>query len=306
MNSRTTQHARMRPARRGRPCPICGRPGWCMANDEAAICMRTPNEHPVDCQGAGIGYLHRLGQGAPAPARRAQASPSDTISPSAPSLPSDDTGPSWASLLHRYAAGTPADGLRHLADSLGVSVASLKRLGFVWAGPHRAWAIPMRDVDGEVCGIRLRAESGQKWAVKGSRAGLFLPDGGELPDQAEEILICEGPTDTAAMLDLGFVTIGRPSCQGLEDQLARLLTRRRVVIVADNDQKTRPDGTPYHPGQEGAARLAQALAQGPITSVKIIYPQDAKDARAWKLAGATADLVRMRIRQARLTLRKER
>lgn len=302
--TQTTQHARMRPARRGRPCPICGRPSWCMANDEATICMRTPNEHPVDCQGAGVGYLYRLGD-SPAPARRGLASPSDTIAPMAPAIPSGESGPSWTNLLHRYAVDTPADRIRHLADSLGVSVASLKRLGFVWAGPHRAWAIPMRDIDGEVCGIRLRAESGQKWAIKGSRAGFFLPEG-NLPDQADEILVCEGPTDTAAMLDLGFVALGRPSCQGLEDQLARLLTRRQVVIVADNDHKTRPDGSPYYPGQEGAAKLAGILAAGPTTSVKIIYPQDAKDARAWKLAGATADLIRMRIRQAKLTTRKER
>ena len=276
-----------------------------MTNDEAVICMRTPNEHPVDCQGAGVGYLHRLGSDSPTPSRRGLASPSDTIAPPAPAIPSDDSGPSWANLMRRYAAGTPADGIRHLADSLGVSVASLKRLGFAWAGPHRAWAIPMRDIAGEVGGIRLRAESGQKWAVKGSRAGFFLPDG-ELPDQADEVLVCEGPTDTAAMLDLGFVALGRPSCQGLEDQLALLLTRRRVVIVADNDRKSHPDGSVYHPGQEGAAKLAGILANGPTTSVKIIYPQDAKDARAWKLAGVTADLIRMRIRQAKLILRKER
>jgi len=94
--------------------------------------------------------------------------------------------------------------LSRLSKELGVSVQSLRRLG---VGSNGAgYTFPMSDAEGKVIGLRTRYPSGGKAAEKGSRNGLFIP--ADLPDDGL-LLICEGPSDTAAALDLGFAAIGR-------------------------------------------------------------------------------------------------
>ena len=99
-------------------------------------------------------------------------------------------------------------------------------------------------------------------------------------------VVAEGPTDTAALLDLGFQAVGRPSAMGgmrLLVEAALKWRPREVVIVADDDG----------PGQRGAANLArQAAVYCEVVRV-ITPPGGAKDARGWKRAGAnSADLQR--------------
>lgn len=269
-----------------RRCEICKRPDWCTYTATVACCMRTPSPR----QARNGGWLHWL---ADTPQPQPMALP-------APYSPPDGQPVDWAGLLASWTTTTVADRLAAHAADLGVSIWSLRRLGIAWAAPHRAWAFPMRNPDGTVCGIRLRAESGKKWAVTGSHQGLFIPDKGQIGDQVDQVLVCEGPTDTAAMLDLGFVAIGRPSCSGSVEALAGLLRRRNVVIVSDRDEgKLRPDGTVFFPGQEGSDRLAAALVGGCL-SVRIIRPLRGKDAREWVRSGATTDVVRTVIRNRNL------
>jgi len=191
-------------------------------------------------------------------------------------------------MLRRFERDTRTAEVEILAASLGVSPGSLSRLGVAWAAPHRAWAFPMCNALRETIGVRLRAENGKKWAVRGSHNGLFWPDhlgsGGPL-------LLCEGPTDVAALLDLGYDAIGRPSCAGAVEiviEVVRALNRREVVIVADTDG----------PGIDGADRLAQALTDAGHRP-KVIQPLQDKDARAWKQAGATRAVVDSAIASAR-------
>ena len=100
--------------------------------------------------------------------------------------------------------------------ALGVSVESLRRLGVGWSAKHRAWAFPMSNAAGDVLGIRLRLPGGKKLSVKGGKEGLVHSRRGplRLPSGRLLLLIAEGPTDTAALLDLGFSAVGRPSCTG--------------------------------------------------------------------------------------------
>jgi hypothetical protein len=174
--------------------------------------------------------------------------------------------------------------LERLSVSLGVSVASLRRLGAVWHKEHSAWAFPMRNWIGHVVGIRMRNEAGRKWAIADSRGGMFIPSN---QSPIGPFLICEGPTDTAAVLDLEYAVIGRQSCSaGIEDTLAyvRSIRGRDIVIFANRDQaKQRRDGSIFHPGQDGAIALARAIAR----PVKIILPPRNKDAREWIRSGAT-------------------
>jgi hypothetical protein len=149
-------------------------------------------------------------------------------------------------------------------------------------------------------GVRLRAESGKKWAVPGSHNGLFWPTG--LATQADLLVVCEGPTDTAALLGMGFEVIGRPQCNGMEDLVidaVRRLRPRDVAILADLDEpKARPDGGTFRPGQDGARQLADELTLAGHRP-KIILPLVGKDARAWVQAGATREVVLTVINAAR-------
>jgi hypothetical protein len=190
-------------------------------------------------------------------------------------------------MLRRFGRDTRTAEVERLATTLGVSQESLLRLGIVWAAPHRAWAFPMCDALRVTTGIRLRAENGQKWAVRGSRNGLFWPDAlaGSGP-----LLLGEGPTDVAALLDLGYDAIGRPSCAGTIEMAVdavRRLHHRLVVVVADADG----------PGVEGADRLAEALTEAGRRP-KVIRPLQGKDARAWVQAGATRAVVDSAIQDA--------
>ena len=107
------------------------------------------------------------------------------------------------------------------------------------------------------------------------------------------LLICEGPTDTAAMLDLGFDAAGRPSCRGGIHLLVDLTRRRQpaeIVVVSDGDG----------PGRQGAESLASVLVLH-TPAVRVIRPPHGiTAARAWKRAGATYDDVVKSINDAEI------
>jgi DNA primase len=139
----------------------------------------------------------------------------------------------------------------------------------------------MKDAAGKVRGIRLRLPSGKKFSVTGGKEGLFLPDNlSEMLSGGEPLLITEGPTDCAALLDFRFAAIGRPSCTGgvaLIVDLVRQRASKETIIVADGDA----------PGQRGAETLASILVAY-ARSVRVVTPAaGTKDVRDWKERGAT-------------------
>ena len=253
--------------RKDRLCPICYKSDWCLvsADGSAAICARIADGAVRPCGEAG--YLHRLvGKRNGTPYVRIATLSDQTV-----------TQADLAILSRNYQTAVHPARLQRLADTLGVSVASLHRENIGWAHDHGAWAFPMQDAAGAVVGIRLRLDSGRKFSVAGGHEGLFIPS--DLPIGGE-LLICEGPTDTAAMLDLGFAAVGRPSCMGGVRLLVALVQARKpasVVILADGDT----------PGQRGAETLGSVLCVYSRRVRIIAPPAGVKDARAWKHAGAT-------------------
>lgn len=250
---------------RQKPCPICERPDWCLLSSDGggAICARV--ESPKRCGEAG--WLHRLRDEPFQPPRSIVRSIS--LAPPGPRL-------DLAKLAAAFQKAVHHDHLNEFARTLGLSVASITSLGVGWSEQQRAWSFPMTDAAGHVLGIRLRGPTGIKFAVKGGREGLFIP-AGECPNST--LFICEGPTGTAALLDLGFAgVVGRPSCTGGIKLLVNLVRERdpeEVVIVADADEV----------GKRGAANLAAVLAVY-VPAVRVIGPPEGiKDARAWLQAG---------------------
>jgi hypothetical protein len=254
---------------RKHPCCVCGKTDWCGVSPDGtlACCMRVKSNRPA----RNGGWLHRITVALPAHAPRVYAPPPKPVPPSLID---------WAGMLDRFARDTRVAEVERLAVSLGVSPGSLSRLGIVWVTPRHAWGFPMRNAGGQVIGVRIRTKSGCKFAITGSHNGLFWPK--DLTGTGP-LLICEGPTDTAALLDLGYDAIGRPSCAGtVEAVVAVVLHLRRldVVLVADADGA----------GVDGANRLAQMLTEAGCRP-KIIQPVQGKDARAWVQAGATRGAV---------------
>ncbi|QDU95189.1 toprim domain-containing protein [Lignipirellula cremea] len=262
---------------RAERCPICDKPDWCLVNGPTgnpteAICARNESDKIVKSDKGleNVGWLHRLQVD---DAWRPQRVRTVRVAPPAPTAQSDLTA-----LAERSETAIGLDALGRLADSLGLSVASLQRLGVGWSAEHGATTWPMRDVTGVVLGIRLRLASGRKFAVRGGHEGLFLPR--DLPDGGV-LLICEGPTDTAAMVELGFAAVGRPNCTGgvrLLVDLVRCRSAGEVVIVADID--------PHGAGRRGADSLAAVLVAY-STTVRVIEPGIGKDAREWLQRGGT-------------------
>lgn len=239
---------------RADPCPICHKPDWCCVGTQFVNCMRI--ESSKRCINGG--FLHSLGD-------QTKLRP---LPPKADKAPTID-----AAAIMRTFPSAPCF-IERLATGLGVNMTALLALGCAWAAPHNAYAFPMKAATGETIGIRLRDMNGAKWAVKGSRAGLFYAEG-----ESRTVLVLEGPTDTAAAMTIGLSAIGRPSCIGGEALVVQLLRRKkaaRAVIVSDNDS----------PGYQGAERLQSTL---PVPSVILVPP--AKDLRASVKAGLTAQLI---------------
>lgn len=253
------------------PCPVCGKFGWCgvSLDGSVCVCMRVSDGAVKETKNGG--WLHRLRERGFTPRDRVRK-----IVIAEPAMPSVDCD----RLAANFTAAVEPGRLDEFATGLGLSIDSLIQLGTGWSKDNNAWAFPMKRGQ-QIVGIRLRSWTGGKWAVTGGREGLFIPNSLTF---SKMLLIAEGPTDTAALLDMGFEAVGRPSCSGGVKLLVDLVRSRRVkdvVIVSDVD--------PHGAGQRGAESLAVALAPY-CPSIRVISPpQGSKDAREWKRAGGTHD-----------------
>jgi hypothetical protein len=172
----------------------------------------------------------------------------------------------------RWFERTDHNRLDGFALSLGVDTDCLKAIGTAWTGI--AWAFPMKDAGENTIGIRLRNEQGEKWSVKGSHSGLFIPSDYSFMDDGNLYLV-EGPTDLAAAMTIGVHAIGRAACLGQENLILAYLQRHRIerlVIITDNDE----------PGFRGAEKL-----QAMLSIMSCIWVPPAKDIREFLNYGGT-------------------
>jgi hypothetical protein len=232
------------------------------------LCMREPSDKPV----ASGGWLHGESNVAPPPPK-----PRPTLAYEPPTF----DAPLWFGCVRRVQTEAL---LAPWADRLGLPVAALDVMG---AGVlDEMLTFPMRDGHGRVCGIRTRNLAGEKKALTGSKAGVFIPP--MPPDN--EVLVCEGPTDATAVLALGYWPIGRPSCLGCERHVADTCKRfgvDRVTICSDADG----------PGLAGARKLADILQHCRIKT-RMVTPCGHKDLRDWYRAKVQRAQVDLRWSQA--------
>lgn len=245
------------------PCGICEKPDWCCRGEKGWNCMRI--ESAKACKNGGWFHAFDDATPKPPPLKNPMKQPKPVI----------DCG----GIMKAWQAETTPEHYRDMGKNLGVSGRSLEWIRAAWAGERDAMAFPMYDATShegsEPCGIRLRTMDGKKFAVTGSRSGVFYPYGAYLHVPANRVFICEGPTDTAACLDLGLFAIGRASCRGGEDIILSALhqiSARECVVVCDNDG----------PGVEGADELLEKLK---LPKIKFVPP--GKDIRSFVRDGGT-------------------
>jgi len=251
-------------------CPVCGKHDWCLiaTNESAAICPRTEQGSVAYIEGSG--WLHKFGDDKdPKPRLRAAPKP----------LPEHNSV--LSTLYSKMRKHIDKETLVRLSDNLSLSPKCLDLMGVGYSPTKNAYAFPMLRAGNRFLGIRFRTYSGQKFAAKGSKQGLFVPSSFNL---SRGVIVCEGPTDTAAMLELGFNAIGRASCNSGNRLIKEIVKNNPVAIISDTDEV----------GRAGAKKLSQQIPKSVV-----IEPDKYKDAREWVVAGATRQTVMEKIAEDR-------
>jgi hypothetical protein len=167
-----------------------------------------------------------------------------------------------------------------LADHLGLPATVLDRLDIGYLAKEDGWTFPECDHRGKVIGLLVRKRDGSKRMMRGGQRGLTISAGWE--EILGDVYLVEGASDTLALTEMGLSAVGRPSCTGGVDYLARMLSAlsedQEIVVIGENDKKA--DGT--WPGKAGAIKTAEQLARRLNRPVHwTLPPDDAKDIREW-------------------------
>ena len=264
---------------RNNPCKICGKPDWCCYTDDGAVrCMRV-----AEAVGWKAIKKHPDGGVTFRPEGEEPYRPQNYSRPKPKPKP---TRNDWDQLHQRFVAGLTPAHIAMLSCQLGVTSRALKAMGLGYSESRKAYTFPMYNARGDITGMRLRNQQGKKYAITLSRDGIFAC---KVSDWSSRLLIAEGPTDCAALLDLRHVNvIGRPSCRGAVMITKEVVDDRDAVIVSDRDG----------PGLEGSRMLAEQLI-GSAKSVKIIMPPEGiKDVRDWIGNGASHEAIENLIQEA--------
>lgn len=255
------------------PCPICKKYDWCLIGKSSVMCMRVLSTRSKTMADGSVGYLHRTDG-------------STYVKPNEPRKAPERVR-DWGDMLKEWRERLGSDVPSLYASKIGLPVSALAPLGAQRAPYPDTVAFPMRNGSNAIVGVRLRNGEGKKWAVTGSHQGLFIPQG--FPSGHTAYFV-EGPTNTAAGLAMGVLTIGRPNNVGGVFDINDLIKNtsiRKAVIVGDTDRdKFRPDGSHYNPGADGANALAEHLK---IPNCTLLLP--VKDMREFHSLGGNKQML---------------
>jgi len=264
------------------PCPICLKTDWCLLHIDGkkVICPRIKSNVRL----GEAGFLHKVHD-------------NGLKNSTKPNKRTSNLCVNWFNIQKLYRRKLKKKGNAHvLLKQLGLkNLESLTRFGLGWDGD--AWTYPCYDGGKNIVGIMRRFEDGRKLFVSRSRPGLFLP---KMNSFEGNVFICEGMSDSASMIDLGFRAIGRANCQTGIQYIKQLLHHHRnavkqVTIVGDNDL----DNVQGNVGKGGAMKLARELYGGNQLIACLEIPDEFKDIRQWITEGG-AGTVEIKERSRRL------
>jgi hypothetical protein len=263
---------------RDNPCPICGKPDWCLISHDgkAAICARIESDRQAGHKGAG--WIHKLDNARPLP--RSQTRQDVKQNPKAAPVILDKTYRALLSELPLFAAHRenlqyrgltnaqitrlsyrtlPTNRRRELVIRLqangfrftGVPGFYLENGEWHLAGPAGI-VIPVRDTMGRIVGLQLRCDKAEeggryKWISsrgfnKGCSPGAPVHVSGQT-FIGSDIWITEGPlkADIAA-LKLERVVLGIAGVNNWPGviPIIRELRPERVIVAFDMDKLLNP------------------------------------------------------------------
>ena len=256
---------------RHRPCPICTKTGWCYFFDDRSgvVCMRIASQHPAN----GGGHIHWLRD------RNDWTPPRRVVRRSSPR---PKVQRDWSALVTKFHNAMTDAAWRCLSNDLGLSIETLQAMKVGWDGTQSRYMFPMRNAAGDFVGIRTRRavpqDDGKDKASFGGDDGngvFFVP----LMLSSDYLIICEGPTDMAALVDAGFgSSIGKPSCKLGDEYVVEIIKRLQpeaVLLVPDADRH----------GLEGFTILANEILNTgamPLERIDALTPpKELKDVRKW-------------------------
>lgn len=262
-------------------CPVCGRPDWCLLSicGKKIICPRVKSNVVM----GSAGYLHKVFD-------------NGLCSDKVPRKRRSNRCVNWRSLARQYYRKGHRNPRRMeaLSTELCLPIDNLrKKWGVGWDGD--AYTIPAKNGAEELIGIMRRFPDGEKIWVSRSRNGLFIP---KIKTWSGNLFICEGFSDAATLIELGFRALARSNCQTGLDYIKDLLHRKsgigQVAIVGDND----PRNVHGNVGQRGATKLARQLYGGEYCVAVTDVPEKYKDMRQWiQQGGATKQDIIVRSRR---------
>lgn len=185
------------------------------------------------------------------------------------------------------------DIVQEVATAKRMPLQSFIQFGAVAAmrGKHEVARVPVYDERGEVHSHFDLSPDSKGYFKKGKgSSGLFFP--GRLPQAGEKWLLVEGVKDAAALVGLGYLACGLPTCH-MAAKYGPLFTGCEIVVVPDLDE----------PGSKGAQQTGGRLA-GIASSVTVarlpgeLLKTGGDDVRD-VIARAGADAVRAAIDNAR-------
>tara|TARA_R100000458_G_scaffold59180_1_gene69004 strand:- start:130 stop:942 length:813 start_codon:yes stop_codon:yes gene_type:complete len=239
-------------------CPVCGKPDWCLVSPDrsAVIC---PRIEEGSCRYIdGSGYLHVLKW----TDDWKDENPVNRVQP----LPEHNEV--LAIQARRWITECEPERIDELSERLGVEANALRLLNVGYMSKDSSWIFPMLRKGNRLIGVRTRPKNGKKYALRGSKNGLFIPNN---LDVTKEVLVCEGESDTSAILSCGLNAVGRPSCNSGGRLLVELLKDSDVIICSDRDGA----------GRRGSGELCKYLSLY-CKSVKIMEPPFRyNDMREW-------------------------
>lgn len=290
---------------KAKPCPICDRADWCgrTVSDEHGVeivrCMRA--------DGSSIPGWRALKTDAEGGTTFIDEAAAAIAKPQARRRPPEPVHVPKYIEVHQAASKMiwEAEHAQKAADwirELGLETGAIPAFDIGYTG--KVLTVPMRDENGEHIGTHIRFPDGSKKSITGSRNGLYIPDSLLYEGRPkrpltqgypEPVVIVEGWTDAAAMMQIGFCVIGRPSNVGSVAMLTEVVRGHHVVILGESDGRYQANTNSERdkwkqPGTDGPRALAEALIQV-NKSVRISTPGSSKDAREWVRSGATREVM---------------
>ena len=270
-------------ANRNLPCWVCEHahktPSWCLvdAQRRVCICQRIQSERRV----GDAGWWH--GQSSTT-LKAIQGNRQPHSKPFLGKKPIQSVDKiEWTQLWATCKAACKPEDVVRLHRSLGLPLETILHMEV--GNYFGAWAFAMRDIQGLMCGIKLRYESGKKVCVTGSNLGLVYPTTYRQDDR--NLCVTEGESDCMVASRWGMNTVGKPSCSSCRNHVAAIAKRKDVIIIADRDDA----------GKAGALDLKRTLAHI-AKSCTIILPP-CKDLRMWAQQGATQNELHWLIKSVR-------